>query len=209
MLILPFTVPAEIQSIKNWPKGNFVNATNMEIASDSNFSNKTASFSAGQTIYVRVTTDNDGADSHNLNVRDSNYNLITSHQFSRTGNQFITSFSIPQKEGTYSLEADIKSGGSVANYVQTIQVGQGSQSSSGVNVKIQNNVNTQNSQTINSDASPSPFQQSQVLGKAVTANFFENLWLKITNFWQNVFKKSQLTTENKGGTVIAVALPRN
>src|SRR3989338_692653 len=57
--------------------------SSMEIASDASFANQTLEFNAGQTIYVRVTTENDGSDKHVLNLRDNNYSLITTYSMTR------------------------------------------------------------------------------------------------------------------------------
>src|SRR3989344_7868744 len=116
----------------------------MEIASDSSFANKTLKFNSGQTIYVRVTAENDGQDKHVLNLRDNNYSLITTYSMSKSGSEFLVNFPSPSSAGIYSLEANITSSGSVANFVQTIEVGEGGANNSQVNVKINNQVNTGN-----------------------------------------------------------------
>ena len=53
-------------------------STNMEIAADAGFTNQTLQFSAGQTIYVRVTANNSGDTKSVLNLRDNLYNLLAS-----------------------------------------------------------------------------------------------------------------------------------
>jgi len=132
----------------------------MEIATDSNYSNQTLNFSAGQTIYVRVTADNDGSDKHDLNLHDNNYNLITSYLLTKSGSQFTVNFPAPGSAGYYSLEARVESDGSVTSIVHTIEV-TGSSSdqpaNSQVNVKIENKVNTGNQVLSETDqATPSP-----------------------------------------------------
>src|SRR3972149_1903885 len=73
----------------------------MEIAQDSAFTNKTLKFNAGQTIYVRVTADNEGGDKHVLNVRDNNYNFLTGYSMAKNGNQFLVNFPAPSSSGIY------------------------------------------------------------------------------------------------------------
>src|SRR3990167_11159413 len=82
----------------------------LEVASDSNFSSQTTNFSAGQTIYVRVTANNEGTDKHQLNLRDNQYNLISSYNLNREGSEFTASLAAPSSEGYYSLEAQIEDG---------------------------------------------------------------------------------------------------
>src|SRR3989339_2255524 len=123
-------------------------STNMEIAADAGFTNQTLQFSAGQTIYVRVTANNSGDTKSVLNLRDNLYNLLATYGFSKTGSnpyQFTVNFPAPGASGNYSLEANIESNGSVVNYVRTIEVsGSNSDQSanSQVNVKVENKVNT-------------------------------------------------------------------
>src|SRR3990167_9903131 len=108
----------------------------MEIASDASFTNQTLEFNAGQIIYVRVTAENDGSDKHVLNVRDNNYNFLTGYSMAKNGNQFLVDFPAPANPGIYSLEANIVSSGSVANFVPTIEVGGGGTGNSKTNLKI-------------------------------------------------------------------------
>ena len=98
--------------------------TNLEVASDSNFSSQTTNFSAGQTIYVRVNANNEGTDKHQLNLRDNQYNLIQSYNLNKEGSKFTASLTAPSSEGYYSLEAQITSSGSNNTSVKTIKVGQ-------------------------------------------------------------------------------------
>src|SRR3989344_5145973 len=167
----------------------------MEIASDSSFTNKTLNFNAGQTIYVRVTTDNEGNDKHDLNLRDNNYNLITTYSMNKNGNQFLVNFPAPSSAGIYSFEANIVSSGSVSNFVQTIEVGEGGASNSQVNVKINNKVNTGNQVNIgpsassgltDEDSQPSNSPET-VLGDQTSQpqedqGFFTSIWSRIMEF---------------------------
>jgi len=175
--------------------------TNMEIATDANFASQTLNFSAGQTIYVRVTADNSGDSSSVLNLRSNLYNLLATYQFSKTGTnpyQFTVNFPAPGASGNYSLEANIESNGSVVNYVRTIEV-EGSNSdqsaNSQVNVKVENKVNTGN------QTSPTPgvegvytpgVSPDNVLGEQAsqsqeTQGFFASLWAKIASFFSGLF----------------------
>ena len=176
-------------------------STNMEIAADAGFTNQTLQFSAGQTIYVRVTANNSGDTKSVLNLRDNLYNLLATYGFSKTGSnpyQFTVNFPAPGASGNYSLEANIESNGSVVNYVRTIEV-EGSNSdqsaNSQVNVKVENKVNTGN------QTSPTPgvegvytpgVSPDNVLGEQAsqsqeTQGFFASLWAKIASFFSGLF----------------------
>lgn len=159
----------------------------MDIAADPAFSQISLKFDSGQTIYIRIATDNDGSGKHNLNVHDNDYNLLSTYALNRLGNQFTVSFPAPQTSGTYSLEADIESGGSNLNLVKTITVGSGDNSSS--NVKVENQVNS-NSQSLG-EASPSPVSlptaNPQAATKAQKINFFVSIWSGIFGFFRNLF----------------------
>ena len=114
----------------------FASTQALEIATDSNFSSITTEFSAGQTIYVRIGADNDGSDKHLLNLRDNQYNFLTSYNLNKDNdNQFSTSLAAPQNEGYYSLEAQIESAGSKTTAVKTIKVGSPTNANVKVNVK--------------------------------------------------------------------------
>ena len=160
----------------------------LEIASDSAFANKTTNFNSDQTVYVRATADNSGSDSHVLNLRDSNYNLITTYNLAKSQNQFTASFAAPNSAGTYSLDANIKSGDSVVNLVKTIQV-DGGGSSSNVNVKINSQTNT-NSQVLGDESkSPEPVVTPTPVPAVETPkeNFFQSMWNAIAGFFKNIF----------------------
>jgi len=172
----------------------------MEIASDASFTNQTLEFNAGQTIYVRVTTENDGSDKHVLNLRDNNYSLITTYSMAKSGDQFLVNFPAPQNSGIYSLEANIVSSGSVANFVKTIEVGEGGSNDSQVSVKINNQVNTDNQvNTGNQSSSTSEESEptSEVLGDtsgvfpnsddSSQTGFFASLWSRIIGFFKGIF----------------------
>lgn len=77
--------------------------------SDSAFQNQTTNFSPGQTVYVLVKT-TINADYTNLNLLDSDKNIINSFKLSKIENGFTISFSTPDKSGIYYLDIEIKSG---------------------------------------------------------------------------------------------------
>ena len=123
----------------------------LEVAQDSNFFSQTINFSAGQTIYVRVTANNEGTDKRQLNLRDNQYNLIKSYTLAKDGSKFTVSLPVPSSEGYYSLEAQITSSGSNNTSVKTIKVGK----PQNANVKVSVNEST-------SGSSQSP--QAEVVG---------------------------------------------
>lgn len=117
----------------------------LEVASDSNFSSQTTNFSAGQTIFVRVNANNEGSDKHVLNLRDNQYNLLSSYNLNKGGSKFTGSLSAPSPSGYYSLEAQITSAGSNSTSVKTIKVGDGGNSN--VKVMVNENSSGQNAQS--------------------------------------------------------------
>ena len=123
-------------------------SANMQVATDQNFTNQTLNFEANQTIYVRLTSESTGEKARELNLRDNNYNFISSYTLSRSGGspyQYQTSLPSPQNSGYYSLEAKIESAEAVTTTVKTIKVGNVIDANSSVKVNIQNKVNTQSS----------------------------------------------------------------
>jgi hypothetical protein len=191
LLLLPFAFlnlfqNGDFKTDINIPQTN----SNMEIATDSNFSNQTLNFSAGQTIYVRVTANNSGDSKSVLNLHDNLYNLLKTYQLSKINTspyQFTTNFPAPSSSGNYSLEARVETDGSVTSIVHTIEVtGSGSDQSkdSEVNVKIENKVNTGNQVMGENDqlpTSPTPTPANQDFFSQIT-QFFENLWNSIWPF---------------------------
>lgn len=169
----------------------------LEVASDSNYSTQTTNFSAGQTIYVRVTANNEGTDKHQLNLRDNQYNLITSYNLSKNGSKFTASFPTPSSEGYYSLEARIESSGSVSTSVKTIKVGKPqnsnvkvsvSESTSGTSQSPQAEVAGSEDEDQTEGTSPSPefSPQTEVFQQVPQESGFWtpvfNLVLKIADF---------------------------
>jgi len=160
----------------------------MEIAADPAFSNKTYDFAPNQTVYARVSTDNDGADKRNLNVHDNNYNLLSTYQMSRSGSQFTVNFPAPQNQGTYSLEANIASGGSVANFVRTITVGGG-----GGNVQTKVNVENKINSNSSIDDRPTPVPSLSPVPSPASATSVQkqsllfSIWSAFVGFFKKLF----------------------
>src|SRR3989344_4992705 len=162
--------------------------TNLEVASDSNFFSQTINFSAGQTIYVRVTANNEGTDKRQLNLRDNQYNLIKSYTLAKDGSKFTISLPAPSSEGYYSLEAQIVSAGSKNTSVKTIKVGKPqnanvkvsvNESSSGTSQSPQAEVNGSEDENQIEEVSPSP--ESSPAVEAVQEE------PKESGFWTPVF----------------------
>src|SRR3989344_978505 len=106
----------------------------LEVASDSSFSSQTTNFSAGQTIYVRTTANNEGTDKRQLNLRDNQYSLIKSYNLNKEGSKFTASLAAPSSPGYYSLEAQITSAGANSTSVKTIKIGEAGNASVKVDV---------------------------------------------------------------------------
>ena len=160
----------------------------LEIARDSTFSNRTNEFSAGQTVYVRVTSEVSGTTKRELNLRDNSYNLITTYGLSSAGsNQYTASFAAPNTAGIYSLEARFEAEGSVVNLVQTIEVDGNDGNSSSVSVNVNNEINT--SGEVKSSKSPSsPSPEASPSAEATPSSQQEekgNFWLSI---WKDILE---------------------
>ena len=183
-------------------------ASELTISKTADFSNPTTSFSSGETVYVRISANSDGSKKHDLNLRDNNYNLISTYNLEKLheqseynlqnqgNNQFLGSLTAPQDSGLYSLEARIESESSVTSSVRTIKVG----SSTNSNVKVQVKVNTSNSPSPKSpspDASPGPTDgQSESPQPETSPSPVENtdnnqktlgLFAKVFSFFERIF----------------------
>lgn len=168
----------------------------LQIASDSNFSNITDQFNSGQTIYVRAEAAN-SADKKVLNVRDNQYNLITSYTLNQTGSgpyTFTTSFAAPVEAGSYSLEANIEANNSNVTLVRTITVG--TSNSSNVKVKVNQSNSSNNSRVLSAntgDAAPSPSfdDSSPIPSPSPHTNkrigLFEDIWQFLRRVFTGVF----------------------
>lgn len=162
-------------------------------ATDPNFQNQTTTFKPGQSVYVKVSTDLGNAQKKVLNLRDNNYGMISTHSFSSSGNNLVSSFIAPSNSGVYSVEADISANGSVVNLVKTIQIeGEQTQSSS---VSISTNVQSKQ------DSSFFPSPSANVSGNrnemVAELNTFEDpegkkdlaksLWENLFNIFRKIF----------------------
>lgn len=181
--------------LDDWDDKIVDSSSALEITKDPSFTNKTNEFSAGQTVYVRVTSEVSGSTKRELNLRDNSYNLVTTYGLSSIGgNQYTASFSAPNNAGIYSLEARLESDGSVVNLVQTIEV-EGNSTNSSVSVKIDNKVNTGTQEDegsgeevlmeISEEASPSV--EASPSSQAVKENFWVSIWKGIVEFFRGVF----------------------
>lgn len=177
-------------------------SSNLQTFSDSSFTNSTTNFISGQTIYVKVQTDNDGKDKSILNLRDSNYSLLQSITLTKvTSSLYQASLPAPQNENYYSLEAQIVSGSSSSTKVKTIKVGSPTEASvkvdvnyqvSGQSVKVQNNSNSLIASPAD-DSATGNMSRSRDLAEASDAEFAtvqidqdqeETIRLKITRFFK-------------------------
>ncbi|MBI3282644.1 hypothetical protein HYZ70_01035 [Candidatus Curtissbacteria bacterium] len=190
LLALPLAI---LSFSKNWDFDDLddkivSSSSALEIARDSTFSNKTNEFSAGQTVYVRVTSEVSGSTKRELNLRDNSYNLITAYGLSSAGgNQYTASFAAPNTAGIYSLEARLESDGSVVNLVQTIEVGGNGNSNSTVSVNINNEVNTGGEvKSSKSGISPSP-EATPSSNPEDKESFWGSIWNKIWAFFDGIF----------------------
>lgn len=135
-------------------------ASSLQTYKDSNHSSQSESFDPGQTVYAKLNSSSSGGKVHVLNVRDNNYNLITSYNFSKSGGTFTASFQAPQSSGIYSLEAKLEDDGENEVAVRTIKVGSTSNGNSSVKVLIENTVNGSTSYTKTESQSSSTSTQS-------------------------------------------------
>lgn len=185
-----------------------VQAADLTVSPNSDFSNPTTNFSAGQTIYVKISADSDGSKKHEVHLKDNQSNTINTYNMeSAGGNQFRGSLSAPQNSGYYSLEARIESEGSVTSSTKTIKVGETNNSNS--NVKVHVNVNTSgqnilgNSKTSSpspipsptSDASPTPDQEESTEpspspdeSQPIQKSFFEKVFSFFDRLFVNIFR---------------------
>lgn len=144
--------------------------SNLIVSSDASYSSSTTNFAAGQNLYVKLETDALVDGIHQLNLRDSTYNLIQTYNLSKNGNSFSTSLAAPSSEGYYSLEAVIESAGTSVKSVKTIKVGSPQNANIKVNVKSSQSTSSNTNMDSNSESpgtqnegreSESPPQPSQ------------------------------------------------
>lgn len=113
-----------------------VRAASLEVSRNSNFSSEDLNFNSGDRVYIRVESDGSGNSQKVLNIRDNQYNLVSSVDLAKSGNQFSASFNAPNNQGYFSLEVVIEGDGKSSKSVKTIKVG----SPDSANVKV--NVNS-------------------------------------------------------------------
>ena len=95
------------------------------IFSDSNYSQPTHDFSAGQTVYVKIETSGCGCSQKTLRVLDNSKNEVSLYQLNRSGEGpyvFTASFSAPNTEGIYYVDIKIEGSGSSYANQQNINV---------------------------------------------------------------------------------------
>ncbi len=110
----------------------------LEVSKNSGFMSTDKNFNVGDTVFVRIKTDLMGS-SHILYVKDNNYSTISSVNLSQSEDGYTASFSAPDKNGYYSLEARIEGEGSSVVGVRTINVG-GLKNGGSVKVNVNNSV---------------------------------------------------------------------
>lgn len=165
----PWVLPTLLFILSSIFSGPVFAGTNLDTAADANFAAAALDFSPGQTIFVRISSDNNGDTKHQLNLRDNQYNLLESFTLNKlSGNQFSVNFSAPQNEGYYSLESQLESQGSISTSVKTIKVGNTQNAS--VKVNIQNKVQGQSvTDQFNADNQTSP--NPQINSSPLPSNF--------------------------------------
>ena len=177
---------------------NNVFASDLTIATDSNFSSQTDNFAAGQTIYVKVNANSDGSEKRQLNVRDNNYNLLQSFTLDYLGgNEFKKTITAPQNEGYYSLEARIEAEGSVSTSVETIKVGEPQNASININVNSKSGGQTTlgNKTTPAPSPSPNPSPSASTLtestpqvSESTLVDDKKGIFQQIKEFFEKLFK---------------------
>ena len=135
-----------------------VMAANLKTSNRADFSTDVRNFNAGETVYVKIDTDNAGDSGKVLNIRDNQYNFLSSVALTKSGNTFSASFSAPSAEGYYSLEAKITSALQNTTSVKTIKIGASGESVKvNVNSKVQGESVSSTNQSSNQQKSSSPF----------------------------------------------------
>lgn len=176
---------------------NVYAASDLQISANSDYSINKTEFSPGETIYIKVTANSEGKTKKELNLRDNEYKLISTHDLNYQGNNtFQGSLAAPANSGTYSVETRIESEGSVSTSVKTIKVGSSSQKVN-VNVNVQssgqNILGTSKSPTPTPSpiASPSPEPSPTVEPQSSPDSEIklenENIFERISNFFKKLF----------------------
>ena len=146
-------------------------SSNLEIASNADFSAQSREFRGGETIFARIASTSVGSKKSQLNLRDNQYNLINTFKLEREGSYYSAVLPAPYSAGYYSLEAQIESDGASTTSVKTIKVDSPTSANVAVHVntgqtggntssvlgekKSESNVQSESSNT----SSPSPTSQ--------------------------------------------------
>lgn len=172
------------------------------VSPNSDFSSQKDNFTAGETIYVKVSANSDGSRKKDLNVRDNQYKLLSTYSLNHTGNNnFQTSIPAPANSGYYSLEARIEAEGSVSSSVKTIKVGNASSSSVSVDVDVSSNgqqvlsnTKTANVNVTTSPKSPSPApslspydEPTTLPGSGLNFQAEKGIFASIKDFFTSIF----------------------
>ncbi|HEY5600723.1 MAG TPA: hypothetical protein VIK81_01400 [Patescibacteria group bacterium] len=97
----------------------------LQLSANSNYSTTDGIFTPGQTIYVKVITDNPGGSEKVLKLKNNNYSDIAVYQMNKSGGVpyiYTVSFSVPAQANFYSVEVSIKEGSNSQLLIQTFQV---------------------------------------------------------------------------------------
>lgn len=124
-------------------------AASLEVSNNPSFGVAIKDFSVGETIYIRMNSDDSGDKQKVVNVRKNDYSLLKSYPLNKNGNMFSASFPVPGASGYYSLEARVESSDSSSVSVVTIRVGD----VQGVNIKVNVNNNTSSNVVIKKEES--------------------------------------------------------
>ncbi len=98
-------------------------ASNLEVSNNADFSAQTLHFNGGDNIFVRLQSLSVGNLKSQLNLRDSDYNLVNTFKLQREGSYYSVILPAPYTSGYYSLEAQVESEGASTTSVKTIKVG--------------------------------------------------------------------------------------
>jgi hypothetical protein len=109
-------------------------AASLFVSRSSNFATDDLNFNGGEKVYIRVESDGSGSSQKILNIRDNEYNLVSSVGLLKAGNIFSASFNAPNSQGYFSLEVVVEGDGESSKSVKTIKVGNPGSANVRVNV---------------------------------------------------------------------------
>lgn len=147
-----------------------INAASLDVSKNANFSSSDLNFDSGDRVYIRVESDGSGSSQKVLNIRDNQYNLVSSINLSKSGNQFTASFNVPSDQGYFSLEAVIEGDGASSKSVKAIKVGNPSSANVKVNVKssVKGTKTTTTTSNPNSQSSSEGLKNQEGQGNTVS-----------------------------------------